>query len=126
MIYLLVFCRMTIGLVFALSSFGKARDFAQFQQAIVRFQPLSRRLSKLAALLFLGGEGAVVLLIVIGGPALLPGFALAILLLLIFCAAVSNLCQYLPAPWSSTNSSTLMNAHSNAIGVSVARATLCK
>ncbi len=89
MIYLLAFCRVTIGLVFALSSFSKARDFAQFQQALVRFQLLSRRLSRLAALLFLGGEGAVVLLIVIGGPALLPGFVLAILLLLIFCAALA-------------------------------------
>ena len=87
MIYLLAFCRVTTGLVFAISSFSKARDLAQFQQALLDFQLLSRRLSKLAALFFLCGEGIVVLLIVIGGPVLLPGFALAILLLLVFCAA---------------------------------------
>ena len=89
MTYLLVFCRVTIGLVFAISSFSKARDFAQFQRALLSFQLLSKRLSRLAALLFLGGESAVVLLIIIGGPVLLPGFALAILLLLIFCVALT-------------------------------------
>src|SRR5690242_17255269 len=90
MIYLLAFCRVTTGLVFAISSFSKARDLAQFQQALLDFQLLSRRLSKLAALFFLCGEGIVVLLIVIGGPVLLPGFALAILLLLVFCAALAS------------------------------------
>lgn len=90
MIYLLAFCRVTIGLIFAISSITKARDIAQFQQAIVGFRLLSRRLSNSAAILFLCGECAVVLLIVIGGPFLLPGFVLAILLLLIFCAALAS------------------------------------
>lgn len=90
MMYLLVFCRVAIGLVFAMSSFSKARDIAQFQQAVFGFHLLSRRLSNLAALLFLGGEFAVVLLVAIGGPFLLAGFALAILLLLIFCAALAS------------------------------------
>jgi hypothetical protein len=35
MIYMLAFSRVPIGLVFAISSVGKARDIAQFQQAIV-------------------------------------------------------------------------------------------
>lgn len=108
MIYLLVFCRVATGLVFALSSFSKARDFAQFQQALVGFQVLSRSLSKFAALLFLGGEGAVVLLIIIGGPVLFPGFALAILLLLIFCAAlVSVLIRRLPISCNCFGSNTM-------------------
>src|SRR5260370_37238522 len=90
MIYILAFCRVAIGMVFAISSFSKARDIAQFQQAIVGFHLLSQRLSNLAALLFLGGEIAVVLLLLIGGPLLLPGFALALLLLLMFCAALAS------------------------------------
>jgi hypothetical protein len=90
MIYLLAFCRVATGLVFAISSLSKARNIAQFQQAIFDFHLFSRRLSNLAALLFLCGEFAVVLLIAIGGPLLLPGFALAMLLLCIFCAALAS------------------------------------
>jgi hypothetical protein len=90
MSYMLAFCRVAIGLVFAISSFSKARDIAQFQQAVFGFHLLSRRLSNLAALLFLGGECAVVLLVTIGGPLLLYGFALALLLLLVFCAALAS------------------------------------
>lgn len=90
MIYMLGFCRVAIGLVFAISSITKARNMTQFQQAIVDFQLLPRKLSKLAAFLFLGGEIAVVLFIILGGSLLLPGFSLAILLLLIFCAALAS------------------------------------
>jgi len=90
MIYMLAFCRVTIGLVFAISSISKARNVAQFQQAIVDFRLLSRQLSNLAAFLFLCGEFAVVLCTIIGGPLLLPGFFLAILLLLVFCAALAS------------------------------------
>jgi hypothetical protein len=90
MIYLLAFCRVTTGLVFAISSFGKAHDVGKFQQAIYGFHLLSRRLSNLAVLFFLCGEITVVLLMLIGGPFLLYGFALAILLLLIFCSAFAS------------------------------------
>lgn len=90
MIYLLGFCRVAIGLVFAISSVGKVRDITRFQQAIKGFRLLPRDLSNLAAFLFLGGEIAVVLLMLIGGTLLLPGFVLAILLLLIFCAALAS------------------------------------
>ncbi|HLZ61593.1 MAG TPA: MauE/DoxX family redox-associated membrane protein [Ktedonosporobacter sp.] len=90
MMYLLAFCRVAIGLVFALSSFSKARELAKFQQAVEGFRLLSRQLSHLAALFFLCGEFAVLLLMVIGGPLLFSGFALAILLLLIFCVALAS------------------------------------
>ncbi len=90
MIYLLMFCRIATGLVFAISSLNKARSLAQFQQAIVDFHLLTWRLSNFAALVFLGGEFAVVLLMLIGESFLLYGFALAILLLLIFCAALAS------------------------------------
>lgn len=90
MIYLLAFCRVAIGLVFAISSIGKIRDIARFQQTIWEFRVLSRGVSNLAALLFLGGEMAVVLLLLLGGAFLLPGFVLAILLLLLFCGALAS------------------------------------
>lgn len=90
MIYVLAFCRVAIGLIFAISSVGKIRDIARFQQAIQGFRLLPRSLSNLAALLFLGGEIAVVLFLLIGGTLLLSGFILAILLLLIFCVALAS------------------------------------
>ncbi|GHO57273.1 MauE/DoxX family redox-associated membrane protein [Ktedonobacter robiniae] len=88
-LYLLAFCRVVIGLVFATSSFGKARNIPRFQQAVRDFQLLPPGLSKPAALLFLCGELLVVLLVAIGGPFLLPGFALAALLLLMFSGALT-------------------------------------
>ncbi|HLW00313.1 MAG TPA: MauE/DoxX family redox-associated membrane protein [Ktedonobacterales bacterium] len=90
MVYMLAFCRVVIGLVFAISSFSKGRDFAQFHQAILGFRLLSRQLSNFAAPLFLCGEFVVALFMLIGGPLLLPGFALAIVLLFIFCAALAS------------------------------------
>lgn len=90
MIYLLAFCRVAVGLVFILSSLGKARNLAQFQQAILGFRLLPRQVSNFAAFLFLGGECAVVVFMVIGGSLLLSGFILAILLLLLFCAALAS------------------------------------
>jgi hypothetical protein len=57
-IYLLASCRVATGLVFTISSLSKARNIAQFQQAIFDFHLFSRRLSNLAALLFLYEEFA--------------------------------------------------------------------
>jgi uncharacterized membrane protein YphA (DoxX/SURF4 family) len=86
--YLLAFCRIVIGLVFVVSSVSKARDLAQFKQTVSSFQLLPKRLSGGAALLFLGGEFVVALLVLIGGPLLLPGFFFAIGLLLLFSTAL--------------------------------------
>ena len=86
--YLLTFCRLVIGLTFALSFVGKMRDVGQFAATIGRFDLLPRRWSKAAALLFLGGEAAVVILIIAGSPLLPLAFGLAILLLLIFSLAL--------------------------------------
>jgi hypothetical protein len=86
--YLLIFCRLVIGLVFAISFVGKARDTGQFAKTIGRFELLPRRWHKTAALLFLGGETAVVILLIAGGPLLPLAFALAGLLLLLFTLAL--------------------------------------
>lgn len=88
--YILTFCRVVTGLVFGLSSISKARDLAQFKQAILGFRLLPPRWSSLAALLLLSGECAVVFLVAIGGPLLLSGFVLAALLLCLFCLALAS------------------------------------
>src|ERR1700737_4006721 len=88
--YILAFCRVTTGLVFAISSLSKARDIPTFKQAVLGFRLLPQHLSGPLAILFLCGEFTVVLLVTIGGSLLLSGFVLATLLLLIFCGALAS------------------------------------
>lgn len=88
--FILIFCRVTIGLVFALSSLSKVRNISEFKRTIQGFQLLQPRMSGSAALLFLCGEFSVVLLIAIGGPVLFYGFALALFLLFLFCFALAS------------------------------------
>jgi uncharacterized membrane protein YphA (DoxX/SURF4 family) len=87
-LYMLAFCRVVIGLVFVVSSVSKVLHISQFRQVISNFHILPRRLCGTAAILFICGEFAVVVFVIIGGPLLLFGFALAIFLLLIFCVAL--------------------------------------
>jgi hypothetical protein len=86
--YLLTFCRLVIGLVFVISFVGKVRDVGQFAATIGRFELLPRRWTKTAALLFLGGEAAVVALLILGGRLLPLAFGLATLLLFVFTLAL--------------------------------------
>ncbi len=88
--YIFVFCRIVTGLVFALSSKGKVLHFSRFEQTVIRFDILPRGLSRLAALVFLCGEFAVIALILAGGEALRFGFSLGALLLLTFSAALAS------------------------------------
>ncbi|GHO46129.1 MauE/DoxX family redox-associated membrane protein [Ktedonospora formicarum] len=89
-LYIQAFCRIVIGLVFAISSFGKLRDIPKFQRAILGFRLLPRRLSRSIALFFLSGELTVVVFVTLGGPLLLSGFLLAALLLLMFSGALAS------------------------------------
>jgi hypothetical protein len=84
------FCRCATGFVFLISFGSKVRDIAQFQRSIVAFRLLPRKLSHIAAIIFLCGELAVVLLLLVGGELLLPGFMLALLLLIVFSIALSS------------------------------------
>lgn len=86
--YLLAFCRIAIGLVFACAFLAKVRRAAGFAQTIANFDLLPRRWSKTAALLFLGGEVVVVILLILGGWLLPLAFALAGLVLLLFTSAL--------------------------------------
>lgn len=82
--YILAFCRVVIALVFWLSGASKVLDVAQFRQTIGNFNVLPRAFSGVAAILFLGGEFSVAILVIIGNSLLIVGFFLAIFLLLLF------------------------------------------
>lgn len=90
MLYLLAFCRIAIGLVFTLSAAGKILNLSQFARTIAQFRMLPTRLVAHAAPLFLGGELAVALLMIVGGAVLWCGFALALFLLLLFSLALGS------------------------------------
>lgn len=85
----LMFCRIAIAAIFAWSALGKLRDLRGFRDAITAFRLLPRDWSAPLAWVFVGGEVAVVLLMLSGVPALLGlGFALAAGLLALFAIAL--------------------------------------
>lgn len=86
--YLLAFCRITIGLIFAYSFLMKIRDVNQFAQTIANFKLVPLRWGRPLALLFLSGEAAVVVLLVIGEQLLSLAFGLALILLAVFTAVL--------------------------------------
>ena len=87
-LYTLAFCRIVIGLVFGYSFLRKVVNIPAFEQTITQFRVLPQRFSRIAALLFLGGEFAVTFLLIAGGSFLSLGFFLSIFLLLLFCSAL--------------------------------------
>ena len=86
--YLLMFCRIAIGVTFAYSFLTKVRDVNGFARTIANFKLLPSQLSKPAATLLLIGELTVVTLITEGSQLLPIGFSLTILLLLVFTTAM--------------------------------------
>lgn len=90
-LYSLTLSRMVIGLVFSISGIGKLSDLSAFERAIVNFQILPKGLARLSAYLFLMGELAVVMPMLLGGWFLKPGFLLAFFLLIVFCAALLSM-----------------------------------
>jgi uncharacterized membrane protein YphA (DoxX/SURF4 family) len=86
--YLLLFCRISIALLFIFSAASKALALKDFEVTVDRFKLLPRHWNKAAARLFLGGEIVTVILIVIGGSVLLVGLLLAIALLALFAIAL--------------------------------------
>jgi hypothetical protein len=97
---------MALGVVFATSFLTKSQDVPQFIQTVARFDLLPKRLNKLAAVLFLGSELAVVILLVLGGRFLTIAFALTALLLPLFAIAlVSVLARKIQTPCNCFGSS---------------------
>lgn len=88
--YVLVFCRVTIGLVFLISFLTKARNLLAFQSTIISFNILPRQMSASVALFFLAAEFITALLMLVGGSFLPFSFALAIFLLLAFSLALTS------------------------------------
>lgn len=88
-LYLLTFCRITIGVIFAYSFLAKVQNVNRFARTITNFMLLPGQLSKPTAVFILIGELATVVLILMGGPLLPAAFSLAILLLLVFMTALT-------------------------------------
>lgn len=88
MMYLLIFCRVVIGLVFLRAFLQKAQNIRLFVQTVARFDVLPPSLSGLAGLSVLGGEVAVVVLLMAGSSFTGLGFVLASLLLGLFSLAI--------------------------------------
>lgn len=104
--YMLTFTRFVTGFAFALSGSGKLRNLPAFERAITDFKILPEGLVKVAAPSLVIGELIVVLLLLFGGRFLLPGFLLAILLLLMFSIALlSVLARELQTPCNCFGSS---------------------
>ena len=85
----LIMSRVAIGVVFALSATGKARDIAGFRESVSEFRLLPASWVNAAVWSFLCLECAVVIAMVIGNGLLLLGFILAACLLLTFSMALS-------------------------------------
>lgn len=88
--YLLIFCRLVIGLTFALSFVTKATNLKSFEETVANFRVLPKKLNTPFSLLSLIGELAVVIFTAPGGHLLWLSFALAILLLLVFSLGLIN------------------------------------
>ncbi len=84
---LFVFCKIVTGLVFAISSISKLRDFPGFVESVHDFRLLPSPFVSTCAVLFLFGEVSVVGLLFIR-PWL--GFLLAAILLTAFSAALAS------------------------------------
>ena len=104
--YVLAFCRVATGLVFAWSFVGKVQDISSFIQTINRFKILPKKFHQPAAVAFLASELVVLGTMILGGKLLLWGFLLAGLLLISFSIAlVSVLIRKIQIPCNCFGSS---------------------
>lgn len=83
---LVLFCRITLGLVFSISAISKIFKMQPFVKAVVNFEILPNRLARFAAYLFVIGEFLTAILLGMG--CLTIGFSLVSLLLLVFSSAL--------------------------------------
>ena len=89
-VYWIAFSRVVVGIVFAVSAFGKIQNISSFSDAITRFKFFPSRFSLMLSYLFLAGEIVVVLTMLIGWFFLPYGFLLSSLLYLAFSIALSS------------------------------------
>jgi hypothetical protein len=88
--FLIAFCRIVLGLVFAISFLSKMSDLAMFERTIITFNVVPKQLVRFAALIFLCSELTVVIFAIAGGRFLAAIFAVAGLLLLVFSIALAS------------------------------------
>jgi uncharacterized membrane protein YphA (DoxX/SURF4 family) len=88
--YLLLFCRLVIGFVFLASFVSKLRNIPAFMQTIRQFDLIPTRFSQPAALLLLGSELTIIVLILLDRAWLFVGFGLAFVLLVGFSVALAS------------------------------------
>ena len=90
----LIFCRWTIGLAFAVSAIGKVTSLASFQSTIAQLRLLPPRLARPAAIASVAVEAVSAIGVAAGGVLAAAGFSLAAVLLAVFsCVLVVALRQ---------------------------------
>lgn len=89
--YLLVFSQLATVFIFTLSSVNKWRDFDEFVQAVENFQILPSSQAKPTAQFFVIGELMILIMMILGGQFLLPGFFLALMLLVVFTTGLISI-----------------------------------
>lgn len=86
-IYLLAFCKITLGLLFLISFFSKLKSFSQYVATVSDFRLLPKSFTRLAAVLVLISELLIVLFLF---KWQVIAFCLASILLIIFSAAFAS------------------------------------
>ena len=85
--FLLAFCQVVVGCVFAVSSFAKIKDFSPYLTAVAAFRLVPTPFVRVSALFFLVCEILVVILLFIWP---IIAFSLAVILLLLFSVALTT------------------------------------
>ncbi|MEM8532666.1 MAG: MauE/DoxX family redox-associated membrane protein [Chloroflexota bacterium] len=85
--FLLAFCQVVVGCVFAVSSFAKVKDFSSYLTAVGAFRLIPKSLAGIGAVFFLVCEILVVVLLFIWP---IIAFSLAAILLLLFSVALTT------------------------------------
>lgn len=82
--------RALLGLTFLASATGKLRDLTAFAAAVEDFDVIPRQSARAAAFAVVIGELALVVAMGVGGPLLVPGFAAAAVVLVLFTAVLAD------------------------------------
>lgn len=88
--YFLMFCRITVALLFGVSAWWKFRDVASFSAAVESLVAVRHGWSRLVAAAVIGAEAAVVVALTVGGAFLRVGFAMSVVLLVAFTAVLAS------------------------------------
>lgn len=79
-----------LGLTFLASATGKLRDLTAFTAAVEDFDLIPRRWARAAAFAVVTAELALVATMGVGGPLLMPGFAVAAVVLVLFTGVLAS------------------------------------